>query len=49
MINTQRGEARNSFLAGNDGDGVLSSRFQRQPRDVPSLLNGEKEKKEKNG
>ena len=27
MINVQRGEARDSFLAGNDGDGVLCSGF----------------------
>ena len=44
MINMQRGEARDSFLAGiaaNDGDGVLSSGSQRQFRIVPPVLKGE--------
>ena len=39
-----RGEARYSFLVGiaaHDGDGVLSSGFKRQHRDVPPLLKGE--------
>ena len=45
MINIQRGETRDSFLAGKatqDGGGVLSFSFQRQPRVVPSVLKGEK-------
>ena len=45
MINMQRGEARDSFLAGiatHDGDGVLGSGFQRQSRIVPPTLKGEK-------
>ena len=45
-INMQRDEARNSFLASisaHDGDGVLSSGFQRQSRIVPPVPKGEKE------
>ena len=44
-INMQRGEARDSFLAGiaaRDGDGVLRSGFQRQLRVVRPVLKGEK-------
>ena len=43
MIYMQRGEARDFFLAGaaHDGDGVLSSSFQRQSRVVPPVLKGE--------
>ena len=45
MINMQRGKARDPFLAGiaaHDGNGVLSSGFQRQPRIVPPALKREK-------
>ena len=45
MINMQRSEARDSFIAdiaARDGDGVLSSVFQKQPRIVPPVLKGEK-------
>ena len=45
MINIQRCEARYSFTAGiaaHDGDGGLSSGFQRQSRVVPPVLKGEK-------
>ena len=45
MINMQRNEARDSFIAGiaaHNGDGVLGSGFQRQPRVVPPLLKGAK-------
>ena len=45
MINMQWGEARDSFLAGiaaHDGNGVLSSGVQKQPRVVPPVLKGEK-------
>ena len=45
MINVQRGEARDSFLAGiaaHNDDGIMSSSFQRQSRVVPPMLNGEK-------
>ena len=47
MIKMQRGEARDSFLAGiaaYDGDGVLSFGFQRPPRVVPPILKREKGK-----
>ena len=50
MINVQRGEARDSFLAGiaaHDGNGVLSSGFQRQSRAVPPILKGEKDEFQK--
>ena len=39
-MNTQRGEAGDSFLAGNDSDGGLNSGFQRQPLVVPPVLKG---------
>ena len=45
MINMQRVEARDPFLASiaaHDGDGVLSSGFQRQLRVVPPVLKGER-------
>ena len=44
MINTQSGEARDSFLAGaaHDGDGVLRSGFQRQSRVVPPAFCAER-------
>ena len=45
MINMQRGEASHSFLAGisaHNGDGVLSSGFQRHSRLVPPVLKGER-------
>ena len=45
MITMQSGEARYSFFAGiaaHDGDGVLSSGFQRQSRVVPHVPKGEK-------
>ena len=43
IINMQRDETRDSFLAGaaHDGDGLLSSTFQRQSRIVPPELKGE--------
>ena len=44
IINTQRSEAGDSFLASNDGDRVLSSDFHRQSRAVPSILKGEFQK-----
>ena len=50
MINMQRGEARDSFLAGivaHDGDGDLSSGFKREHRDIPPVLKGEEEKFQK--
>ena len=46
MINMQRGEARQSFLAGragHNGDGILSSGSQRHSRFVPPVLKGENE------
>ena len=44
MINMQRGEARDEFIAGvaHDRGGVLSSVFQRQSHVVPPVLKGEK-------
>ena len=51
MINMQRGEDRDSFLAGidaHDGDGALSSVFQRQSRVVPPVLKEEKGEFKKN-
>ena len=45
MINMQRGETRDSFLAGiaeHDGGGDLIYGFQRQPRVVPLMLKREK-------
>ena len=48
MVSVQRGEIKDSFLAGitaHDGGGILSSRFHRQPRVVPPVLKGEKGKK----
>ena len=46
MINMQRGEAGDSFLAGatHDSDGGLSSGLQRQSRVVPPVLKGEFQK-----
>ena len=44
IINIQRGEARDSFLAdiaAHDGDEVLTSGFQKQSRVVPPVLKGE--------
>ena len=48
MINIQRGETRNSFLASiaaDDCGGVLSSDFQRQFRVVPPVLNEGRERR----